>query len=594
MNNISLPEQKCLTIAPGTSLDLQGCHLRVLDYLGCFSPHVHSFKVSIEKDASFPNSPPRLGLLRVGSRESRLHRELELRDLLSTYGLIAPLGAQDRFESVRLQFNTPSDGEQSTYLEEENFSEQASPSPSQTDGEQSTEDGDGSIYLEEENFLEESLADAPEEKILLLSDLPDPEYTLTGWLKTNPSRAEALSLVIQLCQCCFYFSQKGWYLINIIPDLLEFNNRLKLYDLTQVFAAEENLSSGLVGSYCAPELATAATINSLMSSYTVGALLYQSLHQKTPDFSNNLNLSIEPIPQFYQLLKIVLSPLPQERFPLEQLHQLLLSLRDTVRSTKILWQVATGSTVGLSLSRLENEDNFGIRQQQLSQTETMLLGFVADGMGGMAKGEVASKIAAQTVLGAAIPSNFQSPLQRDRWLNHLFTKTNKDIAAVVDNSGTTLSVILAVNQELMIAHVGDSRIYLLRQGKIQQLSQDHSFVALLVNNGEITPEEALQHPDRNVLLRSLGSKTDLSPGYVQNLTNINQELTLNLEPADILLLCSDGVWDLVSPETLAEVFAPSTESSLQAGVDQILEQVLASGAPDNATLVALEYSVLSR
>ena len=144
----------------------------------------------------------------------------------------------------------------------------------------------------------------------------------------------------------------------------------------------------------------------------------------------------------------------------------------------------------------------------------------------------------------------------------------------------------------MIGHVGDSRIYLLRQGKIQQLSQDHSLVGLMVNNGEITEEESRNHPDRNVLLRSLGSKNSLSPGYVQNLTVTTKNLVLNLESQDILLLCSDGVWDLVRDEELQAIFS-SPLSSLQDSVDTTIQKVLDAGASDNATLVALQYSTSS-
>ena len=108
--------------------------------------------------------------------------------------------------------------------------------------------------------------------------------------------------------------------------------------------------------------------------------------------------------------------------------------------------------------------------------------------------------------------------QRNEWLLNLFQKANISIADAVRNGGTTLSVALAINDSLMIAHVGDSRIYLIRQGKMKQLSEDHSLVAMLVANGEITEEESLTHPDRNVLLKSIGSKKHLSEGYVQNLS----------------------------------------------------------------------------
>jgi protein phosphatase len=159
----------------------------------------------------------------------------------------------------------------------------------------------------------------------------------------------------------------------------------------------------------------------------------------------------------------------------------------------------------------------------------------------------------------------------------------------IKNGGTTLSVILALSQELMIAHVGDSRIYLLRQGEMRQLSEDHSLVAILLASGKITEEELSNHPDRNILTKSIGWKGRLSAGYVQDLQQTTSKLTMKLEHGDILLLCSDGVWDLVSKNQLATNF--TTESNLQTAVNLTIDQVLQEGATDNATLLALRFSV---
>jgi protein phosphatase len=137
--------------------------------------------------------------------------------------------------------------------------------------------------------------------------------------------------------------------------------------------------------------------------------------------------------------------------------------------------------------------------------------------------------------------------------------------------------------------VGDSRIYLLRQGQIQQLSEDHSLIAMLSASGQITPEESINHPDRNVLTKFIGAKQRLSDGYVQNLIRTQQKLSMQLENQDILLLCSDGVWDLVRENELVEIF--NHEKNLQVAVDQTIQQVLNQGAPDNATLLALQCRI---
>lgn len=633
-----------LIIAPNASFELENYHIEMLEYLGCFTPNVHSFKVSIKslsednQDHNIPDVSPFLGLLRVGEADSGLNRELNIRESLKNYGLIAPLIVQAHLDSVLINTSSKSlesDLEENTVTVEtlskkiehelksgsitensyDNYEDENLKNSEVLDEEDRikiesnqapisenyyVEDGDTSFELEED-YLEEEIYENEEQKpakqILLLTELPESQQSLSHFLESYSIEDKsvdktALNVVIQLCQCCSYLSERKWNLVNLVPSLIEFKQHLKLYDLTQIFPEEEILSIGLIGGYCAPELSTGSPINALMSSYTVGALLYQLIHHQLPNIEENLDFFTEPIPPLYQLLKKVLSPVPEERLILIGLRQLLLEAREEISIPKIHWETASRSTIGLSLKRLQNEDNFGIRYEQLNAQQTLILGIIADGMGGMAKGEIASKIAVETFLKAPIPTEFKSSENKDAWLIEMFQKANQAIAAEVDNGGTTLSVILAVNEQLMIAHVGDSRIYLLRQGEIKQLSQDHSYVALLVNNGEITEEESQTHPDKSVLLKSLGSKNSLSNGYVQNLTVTTEQLVLQLEDNDIILLCSDGVWDLVDKQQLQEIFTHS-DTSLQKAVHTTIQKVLDGGAFDNATLVALKYCVLN-
>jgi protein phosphatase len=148
---------------------------------------------------------------------------------------------------------------------------------------------------------------------------------------------------------------------------------------------------------------------------------------------------------------------------------------------------------------------------------------------------------------------------------------------------------LAIGRELAIAHVGDSRIFLLRNGCICQLSEDHSLPALLLASGQITYEESLTHPDKNQLTKFIGSKRSLSDGYVQDLSQFGDDKTLPLEDGDILVLCSDGVWDLVPEDKLADIF--TSDQSLQTSVNQTIDLVLKNGAHDNSTVLAMKYSI---
>jgi PPM family protein phosphatase len=447
---------------------------------------------------------------------------------------------------------------------------------------------DGQEEFLAEEFFPEIVAgfDPAQAQIILITEFPSETHSLQRWLDGNPSQSEALSMAIQLCQCCSFLARKGWTIINLTPRFIEFNDRLKICDLTHVYPLGKTLPIGLIEEYYAPELTSGSPIDEAMSTYMVGALLYQILHHRLPVFDRDFNLQIRPIPGLYQLLKISLSLAADERFSLSQFQQLLLEARQDIDTPKIRWNIASSSTVGLSISRLQNEDSFAIKQQQLSNKKHLIVGAVADGMGGMAQGEVASKIAIETVLEHPITRELRSPEELNAWLVDLFEKANQSIAEIVRDGGTTLSAIVAIDRVLTIGHVGDSRIYLIRQGQLQQLSEDHSFVGVLVNNGEITEEQSEARPDRNVLVKSLGSKTRLSNGYVQTLQKTIEQPSLTLEDRDILLICSDGVWDLVKKSQLVEIFSASTD--LQVAVDLTIQQAIDAGASDNATLLALQ------
>jgi len=617
-----------LVIQEKERFQIESYQVEVLSYLSQSTTGVYYFKVNIESTED-STTIDKLGLLRVGSVESGLSRELSLREALGGYKMIAELLASTTKEPVLINTQPPllvqeqeEDGQNKAQDSAENVetktdsteaptneavepntsSVEALPHEAQDEQEPSSEiyeetsgtssEAKGeSDYLEEEYYPEKEISpDSSHRKLILLTYLPDEQSTLETWLKEDHhSYEESLSLAIQVCQCFFYISQRQWCFTDILPQLIEMGKPIKFFDLTNAYPVGEKFPSGLIGDYCALELAYGNPFHESMSSYTVGALLYQAIHQQLPRKDQNLDIKITPIPRIYQLLKICLSPIPEERFPLSQLLSLLIEARKSFGTTKINWEVASKSTVGLSTSRLQNEDSYGVRQQQLSNSETMILGVVADGMGGMAQGEVASKLAVQTALEEPILSDFKAVEQRANWLVSLFQKANNSIAKAVRDGGTTLSLVLAIGREVMVAHVGDSRIYLLRQGEIRQLSEDHSLVAMMVASEQITQEESLNHPDRNVLTKSLGSKRGLSDGYVQDLSRTGEGLSMTLEDGDLLLLCSDGVWDLISAGELAEIF--KNHQSLQSAVDETIVQVLNQGASDNATILALQLSL---
>jgi PPM family protein phosphatase len=593
-----------LVIQENEHFKIENFELEVLSYLGQLTAGVYYFKVKIDSTDTSTTEIEKLGLLRVGSIDGGLSRELKLREALSDYKLIAKLLAHTIKEPVLINPRSfPNEEQQENEKDDTTATLEVETITSANKDEQkpnaeiseevldiSTEAETESEYLEEEYYPEKEIAaNSFPQKLILLTALPDDKLTLETCMEKSLAYEESLSLAIQVCQGFSYISQRGWCFANIIPQLIEIGKPLKFFDLTSAYLIGEKLPSGLMGDYCAPELAQGNPIHESMSSYTVGALLYHFIHKQIPQQYQTVDIAIHPIPQIYQILRICLSPISEERFLLSQLLSLLIDVRQSLCHTKIKWDIASKSTVGLSTNRLKNEDSHGVRQQQINQVDSMLLGVVADGMGGMSQGELASKLAIKIALEESIPSELRTVEQRASWLVSLFRKANDTVANAVREGGTTLSLVLAIGQELMIGHVGDSRIYLLRQGELHQLSEDHSLVAMMVASNQMTKEESLTHPDRNVLTKSIGSKRRLSDGYVQDLSRTTEGLSKTLEDGDILLLCSDGVWDLVSDTELEETF--TYYQSLQFAVDKIMSQVLKRGASDNATILALKCCI---
>jgi len=203
---------------------------------------------------------------------------------------------------------------------------------------------------------------------------------------------------------------------------------------------------------------------------------------------------------------------------------------------------------------------------------------VADGMGGHAGGDVASAITTQRVAEAdleyATAEDARFALQSALIAaNGLLAETVFEHSELT-GMGTTASTMLRVGDQVAIAHIGDSRIYRFRDGALEQVTADHTFVQRLVDSGRITPEEAAVHPRRSVLMRVLGD-VDAAP-------EIDTQI-LDVRPGDRWLLCSDGLSSYVSEDKIATVL--QTVRTAQAAADRLVKESLDHGAPDNVTVV---------
>lgn len=214
--------------------------------------------------------------------------------------------------------------------------------------------------------------------------------------------------------------------------------------------------------------------------------------------------------------------------------------------------------------------------------EDLGLYLVADGMGGHTAGQVASEIAAQAAVGALRTLVDASASLTDK-LRFAVAASNREILDTAQRKpelsgmGTTLVALLAGAERVALAHVGDSRAYLIRAGRIRQLTDDHSLVAELVRRREITETAARGHPHRHVLTRALGVRRSVEPDLAE------------LTPAagDVFVLCSDGLTGHVRDAEIAEI-ASGTEN-LDAACAELVDLANERGGEDNITVLVLAW-----
>lgn len=206
---------------------------------------------------------------------------------------------------------------------------------------------------------------------------------------------------------------------------------------------------------------------------------------------------------------------------------------------------------------------------------------LADGMGGPAGGDIASSVA----LAHLVPLDTDShtadtmlPLLRDALMDaheELSDRSHRD--KDLEGLGTTCIALMRSGNKLAMVHIGDSRAYLLRGEALTQVTTDHSFVQYLIESGQITPEEAEHHPNRNVVLRILGdSQADVTP----------DETIREAVLGDRWLLCSDGLSGVVSPETIGMILATVEDPGECA--EELIRLALRAGGPDNITCVVAD------
>ncbi|BCV87496.1 protein-serine/threonine phosphatase PrpC [Bacillus subtilis] len=233
--------------------------------------------------------------------------------------------------------------------------------------------------------------------------------------------------------------------------------------------------------------------------------------------------------------------------------------------------------------RQHNEDDAGIFKGK----DEFILAVVADGMGGHLAGDVASKMAVKAMgekwnEAETIPT---APSECEKWLIEQILSVNSKIYdhaqahEECQGIGTTIVCALFTGKTVSVAHIGDSRCYLLQDDDFVQVTEDHSLVNELVRTGEISREDAEHHPRKNVLTKALGT---------DQLVSIDTR-SFDIEPGDKLLLCSDGLTNKVEGTELKDIL--QSDSAPQEKVNLLVDKANQNGGEDNITAVLLELAL---
>lgn len=238
-------------------------------------------------------------------------------------------------------------------------------------------------------------------------------------------------------------------------------------------------------------------------------------------------------------------------------------------------EISSATSVGCIRSL--NEDSFFVSEPDKNGT---VFAIVADGMGGHNAGEVASAKAVGILKKDILENKDESPknilLSAVREANsHIYEMSVNGVG--LSGMGTTMTACIIRKNSVTAAHVGDSRLYLLRTGEINQITKDHSLVEMLIESGAITKDEAKTHPQKNVITRAVGTDETVE-------TDIYEFKT---QDGDVVLLCSDGLINMVDDKDILSVV--SSAKDLNLATDELVKKAENAGGTDNITVILIRF-----
>jgi protein phosphatase len=441
-------------------------------------------------------------------------------------------------------------------------------------------DKDGQTYLATDPVAGNTLGDAVSSKELTPTQL--------------------LSVFAQVAYALCQLHSQGWLHLALRPTVIVLGKPIRVLDLSHSTRIGQRPPNPFYfAGYSAPELLADGTIDARADIYAIGALLFHAMSGYPIAESGAMLTGWQPetpIAGVPQILHKCLGPLDTRYATMAELHQDLVRLaRRCV--PRVRYECVSATTIGLEPTRTVNQDAYGFSCVQ-SEAEDGMRSWavitVADGMGGMAAGEVASAVAVNTVLAEAmavlaaspnLSAEEQAPMTAG-WVRKANEKVCDAMEAKQAKGGCTLVCAFLLDKRLTIGHVGDCRIYLIRDGAIQTLTRDHSVAMSLVMQGQLNISQLREYPDRSNVTRSLGERKQLPAHYIDTLTQVTGKESMELRVGDTLLLCSDGLWEPVVEQTVVDTLTEKAPD-LKIAADKLIALVLQNGAPDNATVSLL-------
>lgn len=403
----------------------------------------------------------------------------------------------------------------------------------------------------------------------------DGDQTLTLTPATPPTpltlplgELEALFIGRDLARLAALLHDQGFALGAIEPDDLEITpaHVTRLRDVRGLHRAE--------GDDAAADLLHLATLLEALTA--------------TPRTTRRLDeadITIDAVPAIADVLREIRTGNVTDPAELAQRFDLIIAYHTAPTPLRVRFGAATDTGRVRDL----NEDSllaFDLRLIRRNQPRAWSLFIVADGMGGHSAGEVASDLALRGALEIVQREYLAPTVDADAQdkeetlrdvVQRAILQANEYVVREARNRGndmgTTMTLALIAGDRAIIGNVGDSRTYLLREGKLRRVSRDHSLVQRLVDLGQITPDEVYTHPQRNAVLRSLGDKL-----------NVDVDVFVErLRPGDKLLLASDGLWEMVRDERMEQIIAanPDPQDACQA----LIDAANAAGGDDNITVI---------